>query len=97
MPRIRLKQAGIGLWAMPAQLRCKTACRSGPQRRASPFCRKAKRNHEAHSVEPIRFAIGKTKPYLPRSAMRRAISLSLMPTMASPKSSESSAMSLASV
>ena len=35
--------------------------------------------------------------YLPRSAMRRAISLSLIPTMASPKSSESSAMSLASV
>ena len=35
--------------------------------------------------------------YLPRSAMSRAISLSLMPTMASPKSSESSAMSFASV
>ena len=38
--RIAPKQAGIGLWAMPAQLRCKTACRSGPQRRASSFCRR---------------------------------------------------------
>ena len=35
--------------------------------------------------------------YLPRSAMRRAISFSLMPTIASPRSSDSSAMSLASV
>lgn len=97
MRRIAPKQAGIGLWATPAQLRCKTACRSGPQRRVSPFCRKAKRNHEARSVEPIRFAVAKRNRYLPRSAMRMAISLSLMPTMASPRSSESSAMSLASV
>ena len=34
--------------------------------------------------------------YLPRSAMRRAISLSLRPTMASPRFSESAAMSAAS-
>ena len=35
--------------------------------------------------------------YLPRSAMSRAISFSLIPTIASPRSSDSSAMSLASV
>ena len=32
--RIRLKQGGIGLMAMPTQLKAKTACRGGPQRRA---------------------------------------------------------------
>ena len=35
--------------------------------------------------------------YLPRSAMRRAISCSFMPTIASPRSSDSSAIILASV
>ena len=41
--RIRLKQAGIGLRAMPAQLKSKPACHSQPQRRVnSPAGRPAK-------------------------------------------------------
>ena len=40
---------------------------------------------------------GDPPPYLPRSAMRRAISCSFMPTIASPRSSDSSAIILASV
>ena len=50
MRRIALKQAGIGLWAMPAQLKGETTCRRAPQRRARPLA-----DRQAEQLEPFSF------------------------------------------
>ena len=46
--RIALKQAGIGLWAMPVQLKGETACHGGPQRRVNPPA-----GRQAEQLEPL--------------------------------------------
>ena len=51
----------------------------------------------APTFKKVGIVSGDPPPYLPRSAMRRAISCSFMPTIASPRSSDSSAIILASV
>ena len=48
--RIALKQAGIGLRAMPAQLKGETACHRGPQRRARPPA-----GRQAEQLKPFAF------------------------------------------
>lgn len=50
MRRIALKQAGIGLRAMPAQLKGETACRRAPQRRVNPPA-----GRQAEPLEPFSF------------------------------------------
>lgn len=50
MRRIALKQAGIGLWAMPVQLKGETTCHRAPQRRVSPLA-----GRQAEQLEPFSF------------------------------------------
>ena len=59
--------------------------------------RRKGRNLKRHIAAKVGTVSGDPPPYLPRSAMRRAISCSFMPTIASPRSSDSSAIILASV
>ena len=47
---IALKQASIGLWAMPVQLKGETACRRAPQRRVNPLAVR-----QAEQLEPFAF------------------------------------------
>ena len=60
--RIALKQAGIGLWAMPVQLKGETACHGGPQRRVNPLAVRQAKQLEPFSlvddVHLLEFSLG---------------------------------------